>query len=314
VENEFYAIPERDETIESLRERLLLSPQDTGAMLALAGLLEAAGDLPGAVDLYQRALRVEPYNLPALLALGRLWTQFGDRARARSWYQRALSVEADNEMAAAGLAMLDSPDELTLDYIRTLFDQYAHRFDSDLTGTLKYRAPQAVAELLKRCGAVEGSVLDLGCGTGLSGAALKPFARRLEGVDLSPGMVDKAQARGIYAALSVGEAQAFLKTAERTWDLIAAVDVLNYIADLLPVFAEAAARLSHGGFFAGTVEKRAEGGTVLTEKRRYRHGEDHVRASASAAGFTIVELVEDVLRHEGGEPVAGLIFVMRRSG
>lgn len=312
MENEFFAIPERAETVESLRERLLLSPQDTGAMGALAAMLEAAGDLPGAVDLHQRALRVDPYHLPALLDLGRLWTQLDDRVRARSWLLRALSIDPENDGAVAGLAALDSPDELTHDYIRTLFDQYADRFDRDLTGTLKYRAPQAVAALLERCAAGQGAALDLGCGTGLSGVALKAFALTLEGVDLSAGMVAKARARGIYDALSVGEAQAFLETADRKWDLIAAVDVLNYIADLGPVFSASAARLSPGGVFAGTVEKREEGGAALTEKRRYRHGEDHVRAAAVAAGLEIVEMNEDMLRQEGGKPVVGLIFALRR--
>lgn len=313
MENDFFAMPERPETVESLRERLLISPQDSNAMRSLAGLLEASGDLPGAIDLHQRALRVDPYLAPALLDLGRLWAQLGDAARAKSWFERALSLDPDCDAAIVGLAALDRPDALTPDYIRTLFDQYADRFDSDLTGTLKYRAPQAVAALLTRCGVASAETLDLGCGTGLSGIALLPFARTLGGVDLSPQMVAKAKARGIYSDLSVGEAQAFLEQAKRSWGLIAAVDVLNYIGDLSPIFAAAASRLTSGGVFAGTVEKREEGGVTLTEKRRHRHGEDHVRVAASAAGLTAVELVEDVLRHEGGKPVVGLIFVLRKS-
>jgi len=312
VENDFFAMPERPETLESLRERLLISPQDSNAMRSLAGLLEASGDLPGAIDLHQRALRVDPYLLPALLDLGRLWAQLGDATRAKSWFDRALSIDPDCDAAVAGLAALDRPDVLTPDYIRTLFDQYADRFDSDLTGTLKYRAPQAVAALLTRYGVNGADTLDLGCGTGLSGVALQPFAKTLDGVDLSPGMVAKAQARGIYSDLSVVEAQVFLEQAERSWGLIAAVDVLNYIGDLKPIFAAVASRLTPGSFFAGTVEKREEGGVTLTEKRRHRHGEDHLRAAASAAGLTVVELVEDVLRQEGGKPVAGLVFVLKR--
>jgi predicted TPR repeat methyltransferase len=312
VENDFFAMPERPETVESLRERLLISPQDSDAMRSLAGLLETSGDLPGAIDLHQRALRVDPYLVPALLDLGRLWAQLGDATRAKSWFKRALSIDPDSDAAAAGLAVLDRPDALTPDYIRTLFDQYADRFDSDLTGTLKYRAPQAVAALLARFGVAGADTLDLGCGTGLSGAALLPFARILDGVDLSPGMVAKAKARGIYGDLSVGEVQAFLDASTRTWDLIAAVDVLNYIGELTPIFAAAASRLALGGLFAGTVEKHNEGGVTLTEKRRHRHGEDHVRAAASAAGLAVAALVEDVLRHEGGKPVAGLIFVLKR--
>jgi len=300
--------------IERLRERLLLDPRDSGAMCALAVALEAAHDLPGAVDLYQRALRVDRYQVDVLASLGRLWTVLGDIGRARSWFERALSIDPDHAGAQAGLAALEAPEALTPAYIRTLFDQYADRFDADLTGTLKYQAPALVAALLGRCGVAAGSadLLDLGCGTGLSGAALKPFALAMDGIDLSPGMVAKAAGRRIYDALTVGEAEAFLAGAAKSWDVIAAVDMLNYLGDLGPIFRGIAARLTLGGLLAGTVEKRIEGGQALSEKRRYRHGEDHVRAALDAAGLVLVELSEAVLRQEGGVPVAGLVFAARR--
>lgn len=300
--------------IERLRERLLLDPRDTGAMRALAVLLEEVHDLPGSVDLYQRALRVDPYQIEVLASLGRLWTVLGDAARARSWFERALSIDPGHAEARAGLAALEAPAALTPAYIRTLFDQYADRFDADLTGTLKYRAPALVAALLARCGIAEGSadLLDLGCGTGLSGAALKPFARRMDGVDLSPGMVAKAEARKIYDMLAVGEAETFLAGAAKSWDVIAAVDMLNYLGDLGPIFRLVSVRLTAGGLLVGTVEKRIEGGQALSEKRRYRHGEDHVRAALDGAGFALVEISESALRQEGGMPVAGLVFAARR--
>ncbi|HEX4506884.1 MAG TPA: methyltransferase [Alphaproteobacteria bacterium] len=295
-----------------MRERLLLAPQDTGAMWELAILLENSGDCPGAIDLYQRALRVDPYRVAFLLELGRLWREMGDVERARSWFSRALSIDPDSAEAAAGLASLDGAEGLTEAYIRTLFDQYADRFDADLVGTLKYQAPTLVAALLARCGGAGADLLDLGCGTGLSGAALKPFARTIDGVDLSPGMIAKAEARRIYDTLAVGEAEAFLSGAAKSWDVIAAVDMLNYLGELTPIFRGIAARLRTGGIFAGTVEKRIEGGQALSEKRRYRHGEDHVRAALDAAGLALVELSEAVLRQEGGAPVAGIVFAARR--
>lgn len=300
--------------IEGLRERLLLDPRDTDAMRALAVLLEEAHDLPSAVDLYQRALRVDPYQVEVLASLGRLWTVLGDAARARSWFERALSIEPDHAEAQAGLAALEAPEALTPAYIRTLFDQYADRFDADLTGTLKYQAPALVAALLARCCIAGGKIdlLDLGCGTGLSGAALKPLARTLDGVDLSPRMVSKAEARGIYDMLAVGEAEAFLAGAAKSWDVIAAVDMLNYLGDLGPIFRLVAERLRVGGLLVGTVEKRIEGGQALSEKRRYRHGEDHVRAALDGAGLVLVEMSEAALRQEGGAPVAGLVFAARR--
>lgn len=314
MENLVPETPDARSEIERLRERLLLDPRDTRTMRALAGLLEAADDLPGAIDLYQRALRVDPYQLDVLVSLGRLWSVLGDAVRARSWFDRALAVDPDCAEAETGLAALDNPDSLTPAYVRTLFDQYADRFDADLIGTLKYRAPDHVAALLARCGIgmASADLLDLGCGTGLSGLALKPFARVMDGVDLSPGMVAKARARAIYDDLAVDEAEAFLNGSGKSWDVIVAVDMLNYIGDLTPIFRAAAARLRPGGLLAGTVEKREEGGQALTEKRRYRHGADRLRAAIEAAGLSFVEMSEADLRQEGGLPVAGLIFAARR--
>jgi len=297
-----------------LRERLLLEPRDKRAMCDLAVLLGAAGDLPGAIDLYQRALRVDPYDTDVLVRLGRLWNWLGDLDRARSWFTRALSIDPDCEEASAGLAELSDPGTLTHDYIRTLFDQYAERFDENLTVNLHYRAPGHVAAMVTRCGIVSPvDILDLGCGTGLSGVPLHSFAARLDGVDLSPMMIAKAASREIYHDLAVAEARTYLSDATLDWDVIVAVDMLNYVGDLTPIFQAAAARVRPGGWLIGTVEKRAEGGLALTSKRRHTHGEDHLRQAISAAGLAVIEIVEAVLRQEGGQPVAGLIFAARQS-
>lgn len=302
-----------DSSLDALRERLLLAPQDIAAMLALASRLEAMGDLPQAIDLLQRALRVDPYRTEALLALGRLWTALGDHDRARHWLERALAVDPDCREARAALERDPAAEGLTETFIRTLFDQYAGRFDADLTGTLRYRAPALVAAALGRHRPADGSatILDLGCGTGLSGAALKPFGRRLDGIDLSPGMIAKAEERRIYESLQVAEAVAYLAGAGPAWDVIAAVDMLNYVGDLAPVFRAAAARLERDGLLVGTLEKHEAGGVALTAKRRYAHGADHLAATAAGAGLVPVDIAEDVLRTEGGVPVAGLVFVLR---
>ena len=311
IEPDTANMPDRATT---LRDRLLIAPDDATTMRELAKLLEELNDLPQAIDLYQRALRVDPYQPDVTVNLGRLWLALGEGGRATSWFNRALSIDPDNIEAQAALETIGSSDSVTPAYVRTLFDQYADRFDADLVGTLKYQAPRQVAGILERHGVADGSagVLDLGCGTGLSGLSLKRFANRLDGVDLSERMVEKARARGIYDTLAVGEAVAFLEGVDRAWDLIAAVDMLNYLGDLEPVFRAAAARLRPGGFLAGTVEKREEGGLALTEKRRYRHGRDHLDAAIAKAGLMLIDVADGELRREAGAGVAGLIFLASR--
>jgi predicted TPR repeat methyltransferase len=308
-------LPETDDPdseIGRLRERLLLAPGDMDAIVALAGSLEARNDFPAAIDLYQRALRVEPYDIPVMLRLAVLWSALGDAERARPWLTRALQVDPDCAEAGRLLSDLGRGQYPTAAYIRTLFDQYADRFDTELTGTLHYRAPELVAEILRASGVGEqtADILDLGCGTGLSGAALQIFSRRLDGIDLSPGMIARARARGLYSSLEVADAESYLRAAEQEWSVIAAVDMLNYVGDLTSLFVAAILRLAPGGLVVGTLEA-APAGVVLTPKRRYAHGPDHLAEAVEAAGLVLAEIRKGRLRTEGGLPVEGLVFAAK---
>src|SRR4029077_13878734 len=92
-------------------------------------------------------------------------------------------------------------------YVRRLFDQYAGRYAAALTERLNYRGPTRLhdaVEAVMRAAARPmrfGSVLDLGCGTGLGGAACGPFFDCLVGVDLSPAMIAQAATKGLYDRL-----------------------------------------------------------------------------------------------------------------
>ncbi len=77
-------------------------------------------------------------------------------------------------------------------------------------------------------------VLDAGCGTGLCGPLLRPYASRLVGVDLSGGMLDHARRKEIYTDLVQSELTEFLAAQQRAFDVIVAADTLVYFGDLAP--------------------------------------------------------------------------------
>jgi predicted TPR repeat methyltransferase len=199
-------------------------------------------------------------------------------------------------------------------YVRHLFDQFSADYDQRMIGQLAYAAPRILLDLaaLVMPGREKLAVLDLGCGTGLAGAVFKPLAAQLDGVDLSPAMIEKARARGIYDNLVVADLQNTLAAAGRRYDLIMAADTLVYLGDLALVFEAASRRLSPDGYFLFTVEKADATGFELGPKRRWRHSEVYLRACAERADFTIAGLVAAAPRREANQPVEGFAVALTR--
>src|SRR5690606_27509500 len=151
---------------------------------------------------------------------------------------------------------------------------------------------EAVAEVCRAAGRPMrfAAALDLGCGTGLAGAAFRDCADRMCGVDLSPRMIERARAKGIYDRLEVGDLLQGL-AAEEALDLVLAADVFVYVPDLAPVAAAVARRLAPGGLFAFTVETHDGDGVLLGASLRYAHGGPHVREALAGAGLAIDHFV-----------------------
>ncbi|MEO8301873.1 MAG: methyltransferase, partial [Rhizomicrobium sp.] len=197
-------------------------------------------------------------------------------------------------------------------YVRHLFDQFSADYDQRMIGQLAYAAPQILFDLAAMVmpGRKNLSALDLGCGTGLAGAVFKPLAARLDGVDLSPAMIDKARARSIYDDLSVGDLETALAAAGPQYDLILAADTLVYLGDLALVFEAARRRLSPDGYFLFTVEKAQASGFELGPKRRWRHSEAYLRELAVRVGFDVAGFVAAAPRREASQPVEGFAVAL----
>jgi predicted TPR repeat methyltransferase len=288
---------------------------------ARGAALKKSGGLAAALDSYDHALRLRPdyamaahYRANALRALGR-------REDAIAAYRRAQQLGADPAGIAFALAALgegELPASAPADYIKGLFDQYAGHFDQHLVGVLGYRTPELLKDLLdEHLGGAPAlaSALDLGCGTGLCAPMLRPLARHLAGVDLSEKMLDKARESGLYDELACADIVDWLRRRDAEWDLVLAADVLVYVGDLAPLFGQVARVLRTGGLFAFSVEAlAADGGPgyAITVSNRFAHAPAYVRACAQAAGLSLIEQREAVLRREHGADVGGLLFLLRR--
>ncbi|MFN4157067.1 MAG: class I SAM-dependent DNA methyltransferase [Gemmobacter sp.] len=89
--------------------------------------------------------------------------------------------------------------------IRRLYADWAATYDSDFAARMAYRLPDLVAQAYAAAGGT-GPVLDAGAGTGLLGMALAARSiGPIDGIDLSPEMLDRSRAKGIYRHLAEGD-------------------------------------------------------------------------------------------------------------
>jgi predicted TPR repeat methyltransferase len=281
--------------------------------------LQLRGDLVAAADLFVQATDLAPGFATAWFTLGEVREQLGDHEGAIVAFRNAQMTDPGDRNGAGLRLMRLGATELSSmppTYVRALFNQYAPKFEAALMDDLGYRGPDLLfkavlaARVAARKPAFFRRAIDLGCGTGLAARAFSVQTDEIIGIDLSPRMIEFANATGLYAGLEVAEAVEGLGgKQDASADLILAADVMVYVHDMVPLLHQAARVLAPDGLLAFTAETHSGEGVVLGEGLRYAHSSACVRASIEAAGLTLNQLELASSRTEGGVPVSGLVAV-----
>ncbi|MCM2292915.1 class I SAM-dependent methyltransferase [Allorhizobium sp. BGMRC 0089] len=242
----------------------------------------------------------------------------GDIDAAVKAYEEVLAIDPEDHGGAAvrmaSLGRGETPPKAPDAYVETLFDQHAESFEDILVEQLGYAVPVMVRQRLQ---ALElgpfKRMLDLGCGTGLTGGALRDMVEDITGIDLSENMVEIAHEKDLYETLYVAEVEDFLEdNDDEPFDLITATDVLPYLGALEPLFFGAAENLLPGGLFVFSSETMGEDTPYkVGPHQRFVHAESYVRERLTATGFEIVDLSSINVRMQDGEPSPGHLVIAR---
>jgi predicted TPR repeat methyltransferase len=332
-----------------------LNPDDANLCNNLGSVLARLGRLPEAEAAYQRALAIDTGFVPALNNLGDLYARQERSDEAAQYHCRAYvsgplhdkpkrmlgiayytlnriseaaevyrdwcAAEPHNPVARHMLAACsgqDVPARAEDAFVEAIFDEYAENFDTKLVQSLAYRGPEYIAAALaKHLPAGAGlRVLDGGCGTGLCGPVLSPYATHLTGVDLSANMLARAESRGGYDTLIKAELGDYLASQVQAFDLIVIADVLIYFGALDGVLAAAAGALGEAGILVFTVETQAADPRsplyVIKPSGRYRHAPHYIESCLAQQGLALLSSEAVVLREESTLPVAGLVVSAQR--
>jgi len=311
----------REEALACFDQAVTIMPNFVEAWSSRATALLEMNRLDEALEAFERVLSIDPKHAISWNNRGNTFVAMRRLEEAVASFDKALALKPDLEIAQNNrmLALLELKrvPRIPAHAVRALFDDYSSYYDAAMLDALSYRAPQHLRESLSRVlpdAAAPLDMLDLGCGTGLSGEAFKDLAvgGRLDGIDLSAKMIDEARKRSIYTDFIVDDFESALAGLERSYDLAIGADALIYSGDLAPTLTGVARRLKPGGLFLFTVEKLNGDSWEQTTANRFRHGEAYVREAAAGAGFELLDIAECPLRSESREPVVGFAVALKK--
>jgi predicted TPR repeat methyltransferase len=304
---------EPDEAEAAYREAIRIDPEHCDAYHNLGVLLNAQRRPREAALCFSKIITLRPNHPEARKLLALAHCTLGEIDKAVEIFEEWLREDPDDPIARHMLAACSGrhvPSRASDAFVEQTFDNFAVSFDSRLA-KLHYRAPELVTAMLEGSGAARSpslDVLDAGCGTGLCGPLLAPYARRLVGVDLSDGMLAQARERNVYDELVKSELTSYLSGCEGAFDVVVSADTLVYFGPLDAVVTAAGQALRSGGRLVFTVEELDGAGYSLAATGRYQHAREYVSAVLADAGF-YPEIEPAELRLEGGEPVRGLVVL-----
>lgn len=280
----------------------------------LGNALQKQHKLVEAVDAYQKALVLKADYADAHYNLGNALKQQGKLKEAKLSFQKAISFKPDYGRAKHMLSSLigDTPETAPREYVENLFDSYADKFETSLVKDLKYNIPKLISDILTNSNNNKslGTVLDLGCGTGLLGLEIKKQCSRLEGIDISKKMLTQANRKNVYDKLSQFDILDYLSRMPLSFDYYIALDVFIYVGDLREIFRLIKSRNNKVGKLVFSTEYTELDGYHLLKTGRYSHSNNYIESLCKEFDYKISHFSTADLRIEKGHFLTGGIYIL----
>ena len=275
------------------------------------------GQIPDAIDTLEALIKDNPNDALLFNMIGGCYVSLGQPDMAVKNYEQALAIKPDYAVPQHMLNALtgNTSTEPPKEYVKNLFDDYAERFDDSLIKQLGYKLPFLMKELILKLDPPRNKfekVIDLGCGTGLTGKELRDISNNLTGIDISSNMVAKTRELDVYDRLIVGDIVDILSSSKEKYDLFIALDVFIYVGELTKIFKTVRQCCNKNALFIFSIETQEEDGYSLLKSARYAHSDDYI-LNISSDGFKVIDSQEVSLRKEKKDWIDGKIFILQAS-
>ena len=305
-----------EKAISCYRQALAIAPNDPATHFNLGIIFKEQGELEKAISSLQHAISVKPDFAEAFFNLGVLFSEQEKTIEAKANYQRVIELDPDNCSANHMLAAVcgKTTETAPQEHIKKLFGHYSAGFDHHLVRQLAYQVPEDLYICLQSI--IDNktrfsNVIDLGCGTGLSGRPFRNISDRLTGIDLSLEMIRIAKGKKIYDSMQIGGVVEYLEATEEKFDLFIATDVFVYIGSLEAIFKAVEECSLPQAYFIFSTESTENDDFVLLKSGRYGHSRTYIQALAQKHGFKIELCQATTIRKAKEQLIAGDLFILR---
>jgi len=307
-----------NEAISCFKKAIFLDPDTALLYNNLGSAFHFKRKLELAEENYKKAILLYPEYEMAYQNLANVQRDLGRTDEAIATLRKLIKIAPDMITAQHNLKALlgETTDRAPKEYVEELFDQFANQFEHQLKDKLNYKAPTVLKQIMVDLGLADhayNTVVDMGCGTGLSGLAFRDIATTLIGIDLSTNMVREAEKKEVYDQLTVDDLIGGLAAIKGDIDLFIACDVFVYIGNLHETFAAVKAHAAPGAVFAFSTEHTDQSDTfVLQDTSRYAHAKAYIDALASEFGFTMTHFSASNLRQDKEGWIQGGHYLLQR--
>ena len=303
-----------DAAIEAYNKALSIKPDYADAYFNMGIALKDQEKLEEAIEAYNKALAIKPDYAEAYYNMGNDMKDKGEFDAAIYSYKQALKIKPEFAKVKHLLASLigKTTKAAPREYVEDLFDQYATKFEHSLVEKLEYQIPKITTGMIIKTHPSKalGSVLDLGCGTGLAGLELKQFCENLDGIDLSKSMLEQARAKGVYDKLIHGDIIEHLTEADLDFDYFISTDVFIYVGELSDVFKLIKYRNKRRGKLVFSTEHTEKHGFHLETSGRYSHSKSYIEGLCNRYGYHLSHFERTKLRKEKSEFLTGGLYLL----
>ncbi len=296
-------------------------------LLDRASLLRVHSNHQAAIDLLRSSADVDECSCEVAGLLYLCLVEMDRIAEATSYLEsllasphgNAVSLEVANHLLQS-LTGSPLPEQAPHQFVSQFYDSAAATFNQ-ASQVFQYSGPALIQGLLNdRLGTIDSGsprldrVLDAGCGTGQLSETLRGYAKVLEGVDLSPRMLDAAKMTQTYDHLECDDIMAYLSRSNDPFDMIVAADSFNYFGNLKPLISACFSALKTDGWLVFSLQEGPldKDSYFLRYDGSYIHSPQYLIEQLGEAGVAGGSIRRAVIRQQFGQSIWALLVAVQR--